>query len=301
MQNLKIKVNTVEESKEAQELLEFLGINTGIKILSDYIYADFLEMEAYNHVLNPDEYRKITLAELRDMVILRRNDVADATHEYVDDAEFKYRLINNQWHVITSGNPVWRKSSITLKESPLFMKPIEKKDMKEYINKTTGEYRKTAEKVIGEQWLEIPEGANFYCDYFWLQLNSRKFWDGCSWQDDENTLLKYSKTFTRSITWQRPAQPEALPFIDDEPQSLNNQYYEIEQVRQHKHYFKDVSNLDEIDVYMVLKLFNVTDPCLQHIVKKALCAGQRGHKDLERDLKDILDTAKRAVDINKTY
>jgi hypothetical protein len=48
----------------------------------------------------------------------------------------------------------------------------------------------------------------------------------------------------------------------------------------------------------VLKLFNVTDPCLQHIAKKALCAGQRGHKDFKKDLQDILDTAKRAVEIN---
>lgn len=80
--------------------------------------------------------------------------------------------------------------------------------------------------------------------------------------------------------------------------TLNDQYAEIEKVRQHNHYFKDVSGLNEIDVYMVLKLFNVTDPCLQHIAKKALCAGQRGHKDFKKDLQDILDTAKRAVEIN---
>lgn len=80
--------------------------------------------------------------------------------------------------------------------------------------------------------------------------------------------------------------------------SINDQYAKIEEVRQHSHYFKDVSSLNEIDVYMVLKLFNVTDPCLQHIAKKALCAGQRGHKDFKKDLQDILDTAKRAVEIN---
>ncbi|KAF1026163.1 MAG: hypothetical protein GAK29_01425 [Acinetobacter bereziniae] len=67
---------------------------------------------------------------------------------------------------------------------------------------------------------------------------------------------------------------------------------------QHSHYFKDVRDLNVIDVYQVLKLFNVNDPCLQHIVKKALVAGGRGHKDLERDLKDIHDTSKRALEIN---
>lgn len=68
--------------------------------------------------------------------------------------------------------------------------------------------------------------------------------------------------------------------------------------REHGHYYKDVSNLNIIDPYMVLKLFDVKDPCLQHIVKKALVAGGRGHKDFERDLKDIHDTSKRALEIN---
>ena len=101
-------------------------------------------------------------------------------------------------------------------------------------------------------------------------------------------------------------QPEELPFMDSLPEfkhdfgasSLNDQYAEIEQVRKHRHYFKDVSNIDEIDVYAVLKLFDVTDPCLQHIVKKALCAGKRGHKDMMEDLQNIVDTAIRAVELN---
>lgn len=54
-----------------------------------------------------------------------------------------------------------------------------------------------------------------------------------------------------------------------------------------------------IDVYDVLKAFEVTDPALQHLVKKALCTGLRGHKTLEQDLHDILDSAKRAVELNK--
>lgn len=53
-----------------------------------------------------------------------------------------------------------------------------------------------------------------------------------------------------------------------------------------------------IDVYDVLKAFEVTDPALQHLIKKALCAGLRGHKNLETDLNDILESAKRAVELN---
>ena len=89
-----------------------------------------------------------------------------------------------------------------------------------------------------------------------------------------------------------------MNFKIDQSKSLNDQYAEIEQVRKHRHYFKDVSNIAEIDVYTVLKLFEVTDPCLQHIVKKALCAGKRGHKDMMGDLQNIVDTAIRAVELN---
>ena len=92
-------------------------------------------------------------------------------------------------------------------------------------------------------------------------------------------------------------QDQDEPFLTPET-TLNDQYAEIEQVRKHRHYFKDVSNIAEIDVYTVLKLFDVTDPCLQHIVKKALCAGKRGHKDMMEDLLNIVDSAIRAVELN---
>ena len=65
--------------------------------------------------------------------------------------------------------------------------------------------------------------------------------------------------------------------------------------RKHDHYFKQVSHLKEIDVYRVLELFAVTDPALQHVVKKALCAGLRGAKDFEQDVREIYDTAARRL------
>jgi hypothetical protein len=61
----------------------------------------------------------------------------------------------------------------------------------------------------------------------------------------------------------------------------------------HNHYFKDVSKYDSIDVYRTLEIFNITHPAQQHLAKKALCAGGRGHKDLLRDIQDIIDTAER--------
>lgn len=54
-----------------------------------------------------------------------------------------------------------------------------------------------------------------------------------------------------------------------------------------------------VDVYDVLKAFNVTCPALQHLIKKALAVGQRGHKDASEDLKDILASAKRAIELSE--
>ena len=69
------------------------------------------------------------------------------------------------------------------------------------------------------------------------------------------------------------------------------------------HYNKSILGKDGtkiiVDVYRVLDAFNVTNPQLQHIVKKALCAGQRGHKDYLRDLQDIVDSAKNAIEMRK--
>lgn len=67
----------------------------------------------------------------------------------------------------------------------------------------------------------------------------------------------------------------------------------------HNHYFKDVRHLEYIDVYRVLDLFGVTDPCLQHAAKKLFVAGSRGHKDIERDIQDVIDSCERWKEMQK--
>ena len=62
------------------------------------------------------------------------------------------------------------------------------------------------------------------------------------------------------------------------------------QPQKHNHYFKDVSKLKKLDVYRILDLYEVYDPCIQHALKKLLVAGGRGHKDVSRDIQDVIDT-----------
>jgi hypothetical protein len=63
--------------------------------------------------------------------------------------------------------------------------------------------------------------------------------------------------------------------------------------RKHSHYFKAVP-YTHVDIYRVLQLFAVTDPCLQHAAKKILVAGGRGAgKDIRRDVQEAIDTLTR--------
>lgn len=67
----------------------------------------------------------------------------------------------------------------------------------------------------------------------------------------------------------------------------------------HDHYFKDVANLQRVDVYRVLRLFEVTDPCIQHAVKKLLVAGGRGSKDVDKDIQEAMDSLARWQEMRK--
>ena len=68
-------------------------------------------------------------------------------------------------------------------------------------------------------------------------------------------------------------------------------------MRQHNHYFKDVRGLSEIDVYRVLSLYEVTHPCIQHAIKKLLCAGIRGAKDQQKDWQEAVVSIQRALEM----
>ena len=63
------------------------------------------------------------------------------------------------------------------------------------------------------------------------------------------------------------------------------------------HYFKDVSHLKKIDVYRVIDLWEITDPALQHALKKVLAAGKRGAKNQLQDVTEAIDSLVRFQDM----
>lgn len=66
--------------------------------------------------------------------------------------------------------------------------------------------------------------------------------------------------------------------------------------RKHSHYFREFP-YDNIDVYRIIETFEITCPAAQHILKKVIATGKRGHKDLQRDWQDIVDSAQRKIEM----
>lgn len=77
----------------------------------------------------------------------------------------------------------------------------------------------------------------------------------------------------------------ALPAIEGAPQLVCE--------RKHAHYHKSVAHLSSVDVYRVLELFGVTDQALGHAIKKLLVAGNRGVKNIDKDVQEAIDTLQR--------
>lgn len=67
-------------------------------------------------------------------------------------------------------------------------------------------------------------------------------------------------------------------------------------------YYKDVSHLNEVDVYAVHQLFDIQDPsgAIQHASKKLLLSGVRtGGKSKYNDIREARDTLDRWLELNR--
>lgn len=236
MQNLKIKVGNESESKEAQELFHrLLGKENGFITMDNSIRWVVLYQ---GHVIQYDflpsvELNEITLPELRDLVVLKRNDVNDATHE---SNFFKYVELADGWYYFDGDTNKWLKSSGA---KPEYYEKLPRINMnildtgryeqavkKEYLFKQIGgDYKLVGHDCQGRA-IEIPEGAEqaticrefiaFWKNGATMFIGGDSEWD-FNYDLDCSEYLRVSKDYGAKIIWQRATHPEELPFIDDWP------------------------------------------------------------------------------------
>lgn len=161
MDNLKVQVNNEAESKEVQELFFELGgvwancgktYNDMIQI-GDYIFFTDCNMLNYGLGLGREE---ITTQQLRDLVILKRNDVDDATHEN-NSGQKMYEAISGDWYLYF--NNKWKIDGVDIDDMP---KPIEKEmKMKEYLNPLKAGGYELSNDALCNDSIEVPEWANY--------------------------------------------------------------------------------------------------------------------------------------------
>ena len=234
------------ESREVQELFFELGYNWFKKgymeVKTPETIMSFENGALSTGIRGSINHKEITLPELRDLVVLKRNDVGDASHINCN-GQYMYEASSGDWYLYH--NNAWKSDGVDIDDMP---KPIEK-PMKEYLRKNNdGEYilevtdEREAQEPHAKHWIEIPERADIYAisknwkeSIFFAKsggdtLETFNTTNKNDWHQ-ESTLTLENLEINYSILWQRHTHPEELPFIDDEP-SINDQYAEIEKVRQ---------------------------------------------------------------------
>jgi len=368
VKDLAILVDNKNDSTEAQDLLFSMGYKwRGLgEISKSYFYP---KMNKYFIFMNKNEmdlqmaghfagssrsyaesrFKEITLPELRDMVVLKRSDVGDATH---GNSMYPYIKLSDGWYYFDESGK-WLKSTGGEQSYYDNLKPITKEEgMKEYLDPENGYKLNLTDRPFFD-WIEIPKTAELVLrnkqgkiEFFKDKCGS-KFengnWIGVSipfarLQEGRILFLKggcqaywdsdFSKTLAApfNLIESRHTLPEELPFVDDkyytnksngvfslpksepcdisnwveirEEGSLNDQYAEIEKVRQtlsqrQEQYgsFEDVAMITEQMVDVMRKGYYENLAYNQKMALYMICSkmarivnGNPNHKDSWHDI-----------------
>ena len=236
---MNVFVKSKTEAKEAISLLEQLGYKrpSWAGSVDSYLGKINFVIISHGEIILCDKTSKeaMSIGQLRDLVVLKRNDVADATRKCIYDNIPEYFMAsdgvlyfyeNTGW-VRTKNTKLWCDTHL----KPIIKEPI----MKEFLTKTcSGKYKLT----LGDGDIEIPEGCNIItCEnrngnivYFhWKSLGSDEFFlkDEKIWSNNfDETLSDFIEKNKGdvAIIWIRHI-PEELPFVDDEPKTKIGELY----------------------------------------------------------------------------
>ena len=212
MENYKVRVNNWDESKEVQELYIALGATNEVRqITSKWVCLYYKQITFYDLLPNVD-FKQVTLQYLRDLVVLKRNDILDATHYYggskyyLTDSEF-YQYSDNKW------------VNIDEYVDGMTFKKIEKEvKMKEYLD-TNYELRDvkqtSGDNHIPSGWIEVPDGAEEYrANYKFYKNNGELFYCSSSGAWTKSIMSEYKTIWNRNLTIANTSTQEKLKFIE---------------------------------------------------------------------------------------
>lgn len=227
MENLKINTQNEFQQKQIEKLFIELGVKHELfQFNFKYIYFDTgadnkLHGGWNSYDFNSSKFKEITLPELRDLVVLRRNDPKDATHyrsdgkEYfqTSDKERHYHFQDDAWVLST-----WMNYQLLPQ-----LQPIEKKEMKakEYLKKI-GNDEYTLMDGAGysgqDNWIEVPDGADIYIGltgkingFYKDNFKQTYLDDDDGWVD--TTAGNSYEWLRNTILWKRNPEPKQAEFL----------------------------------------------------------------------------------------
>lgn len=165
-------------------------------------------------------------------------------------------------------------------------------------------------------WNDAPEWAEWLAqdedgEWKWLAGLPGKYVDGWTAVKIKGCCKGLALGDWRDTLEKRPEDFKPFTSVEDnqDREGANQKLNELEMLGKVSHlisdkrhritsskYTKTIHGVS-VDVYDVLQAWGVSNPALQHLIKKALQCGQRGHKDNAQDLQDIIDSAIRAKEL----
>ena len=178
MQNYKIKVNNEAESKEAQELFEKLGLNVvnHVDRENGFIVAAFEATCPFDFDYWCSVENEITLSQLRDLVVLSRNDVNDATHEKNGGTMFGYLCSDGTEYTWNFSKNIWFESILCFSDSDI--DPIKPKKEQGLISGADAKLAWANGETIEyfyDEWVEITQEFDLgvFCRFDKFRLKPR--------------------------------------------------------------------------------------------------------------------------------
>jgi hypothetical protein len=150
-----------------------------------------------------------------------------------------------------------------------------------------------------------PDGAEVYTDGSFKK-----------WIDAKEFILSNGEWFEATESWDivmyesagckvtmRPQDPDKWKEGEErmnvvQQNGNDGEHYEELEANKNK-YQREVKEGVFVDVYDVLKAFNVVNPAMSHAIKKMLAPGQRGAKDVIQDMKEAIQSIERAIELEK--